>query len=164
LATSLAAICSRSMAYITRGCRHEPVDHSIHDAGIVWQARVNPSRRGSFPCTAADVAVVAADRRGMRIGCSNRGATGFFFLLLLATANRPPRSEYQQAGHRGSPPRQLQPGLSPVSIMCGIAIGGTGSRTNGEGRLRVAAGPSAPGLRRRLAVARWRAVDCRPEA
>jgi len=99
-----------------------------------------------------------------RWGWPGPSSLPFFFVLLLATANRPPRPEYWQVGHCGSPPRQLQPGLSPVSMMCGIATGGTGSRTNGEGRLRVAAGPGAPGLRRRLAVARWRAVDCRPEA
>jgi len=87
-----------------------------------------------------------------RWGWPGPSSLPFFFVLLLATANRPPRPEYWQVGHCGSPPRQLQPGLSPVSMMCGIAT---------EGRLWVAAGPGAPGLRRRLAVARWRTVGWR---
>ncbi len=116
-------------------------------------SRAGFSRRGSFPCTAADVAVVSADRRGMPIGCSNRGATGlffFFFLFLVATADRPPRSEYWQGSHCGSPPRQLQPGLSPVPPRGGCGLWTVGQR---HGRFSCTGARTARG-----AVWRWNMV------
>ena len=48
LATSLAARCASVVLYIARGSEHEPVDHNIHDAKIVWQAKANPKQRRGF--------------------------------------------------------------------------------------------------------------------
>ena len=42
-ATSLAAIWANSIVYIARESRQDPVEKTIQDARMLWQARVKPS-------------------------------------------------------------------------------------------------------------------------